>query len=413
MKAASSLPRVARVRSFLLNQFNSYFPNRNAEHSVEDLMKYMTLEKNSKAIIYNPHHKNKNFQMKKYLKNCNFSCFARIENIKSIETNENKTNENKINENKSIENNESLFLMKKSQFIYVIHKIFVENFPLEYLVNTCFFYERPFFVNKHVLICRQDTEVLIDCFKDYFKKYEEQNSNHDIKTQDASSQSIQSNVTSNFSKGNFLAEALLQEYINTHFVTRCNDYHNIIFPQPRYVIDLCSGSGCILLTALLETPSIEKAIGVEISQKAIQVAKINTKKLLQNENIITFVKNPEWIQANVFEYIKNHIYEKADYILSNPPYIATSEISTLDCEVKDYEPRIALDGGTSGLDFYSFYADNLHLLLRVGGILILEIGVNQSTDIKNLFLKHSHWKWIETRKDWSEIDRIICFQRIQ
>ncbi|MCX5703404.1 MAG: peptide chain release factor N(5)-glutamine methyltransferase, partial [Candidatus Omnitrophica bacterium] len=98
-----------------------------------------------------------------------------------------------------------------------------------------------------------------------------------------------------------------------------------------------------------------------------------------------------------------------DLIVSNPPYVVTSEIDDLQPEIS-YEPRIALDGGIDGLDFYGRLINNLTNYLKEGGFLILEIGFKQREPIENIFQKSGNFQVIEVVKDYNSIDRVIVAQ---
>ncbi len=131
------------------------------------------------------------------------------------------------------------------------------------------------------------------------------------------------------------------------------------------VLDMCTGSGCIAITIKKE---YDKAIvkGVDLSLEAIEVAKQNSQKL---EAEVEFVK------SDLFKGIKG---EKFDYIISNPPYIQSMECNQLENQVKDYEPRMALDGGADGLDFYRDIVAKSKNYLNEEGYLIFEVGVTQA-----------------------------------
>ena len=132
----------------------------------------------------------------------------------------------------------------------------------------------------------------------------------------------------------------------------------------------------------------------DISEKALCVARQNA----QNNNVKIELK-----LSNLFEDLKYG--KKFDIIVSNPPYIPTDEISNLDVEVKNYDPKLALDGGSDGLDFYKKIAKTSPKFLAKGGRLFLEIGYNQKEEVKALL--QDNFEDIVCIKDYSKCDRVI------
>ncbi|MBR2616635.1 MAG: peptide chain release factor N(5)-glutamine methyltransferase [Clostridia bacterium] len=139
------------------------------------------------------------------------------------------------------------------------------------------------------------------------------------------------------------------------------------------VLDLCTGSGAIAITLAKNTKAT--VFASDISEEALTLAKENANSLGAE---ITF------IQSDLFDEID----QKFNVIVSNPPYIPSADIETLDREVKDYEPRLALDGGADGLDYYREIAKNARKFLEKEGVLYLEIGVNQAEAVEELLKKH-------------------------
>jgi len=159
------------------------------------------------------------------------------------------------------------------------------------------------------------------------------------------------------------------------------------------VLDMCTGSGCILISLLKLHDNIVSGYGVDISQKALSVAKKNAVK----HNI-----SPIFIESDMFNNLKN--LPKMDIIVSNPPYIAANIIDTLDKSVKDYEPTNALDGGETGLYFYEKIANEARNFLKENGVIFLEIGYDQGEKIKNIF---KNYKSVIIIKDYANLDRIV------
>lgn len=161
------------------------------------------------------------------------------------------------------------------------------------------------------------------------------------------------------------------------------------------VLDLCTGSGAIAIAVQKKTDC--KMIAADLSEKALSLAKENAEN---NKAEIEFVK------SDMFKNLKG----KYDYIISNPPYIKTEDIKTLDNIVKDYEPIQALDGGEDGLKFYKILAEKSKDYLTEKGIIVLEIGENQAEDLKKIFAEYQN---IEITKDLSGKNRIFTAQRGQ
>ena len=162
----------------------------------------------------------------------------------------------------------------------------------------------------------------------------------------------------------------------------------LIKPEHR-VLDLCTGSGAIALTVQKKTGA--KVVAVDVSKGALSVAQSNCEKHDANVSLV---------HSDMFENVKG----KFDFILSNPPYIKNADISTLQSEVKNYEPMLALDGGKDGLDFYRIIARDAKNYLKTGGTLFLEVGIDQAKDVKNLLNKDYK---VEIIKDINGIERII------
>ncbi len=161
------------------------------------------------------------------------------------------------------------------------------------------------------------------------------------------------------------------------------------------ILDLGTGSGCIAisLAKLLTNVEID---AVDISRRALEVAKFNAAL---NKVKIHF------IQSNLFPtyYLQPTTYS---LIVSNPPYVAASEIDGLQVEVRR-EPRIALSAGEDGLDFYRRIIIDSSRYLKKGGYLFLEMGFAQKNKIKNIFQKSKKFQIIEVVRDYNNIDRVI------
>ena len=179
-------------------------------------------------------------------------------------------------------------------------------------------------------------------------------------------------------------EILVEQIINNHRDSKIK------------ILDLCTGSGCIAISLKHYLPKAE-VWALDISEKALNIAKNNAK---QNNTEINFIK------SDLFQ----NIQDKFDIIVSNPPYIKTDIIKTLDNEVQN-EPIIALDGGDDGLDFYKKILKKAYNYLKDEGKLYLEIGYDQKEDLINLYKNDKRYKNIECIKDLANNDRVIIIEK--
>ena len=211
--------------------------------------------------------------------------------------------------------------------------------PLQYITNKQEFMKMNFFVNESVLIPQPDTEILVEKVLEICNKFFE---NQKIK-----------------------------------------------------ILDLCTGSGAIAISLYKYLKDGNKKIfASDISNKAIEVAKLNSK---ENGAKIKF------IQSNMFEQIAENNF---DIIVSNPPYIERKELKKLPKDVR-HEPHIALDGGDDGLDFYRIIAENAYKYIKIKGKLCLEIGYNQKNEVVKILEETGKYDNIEAYKDLSGNDRCI------
>lgn len=159
-----------------------------------------------------------------------------------------------------------------------------------------------------------------------------------------------------------------------------------------HILDMCTGSGCILLS-LLHYSNDCVGVGSDISEKALAVAKANAESLGEEA---------AFIQSDLFENVEG----KFDIIVSNPPYIPTKVIDTLEAEVKDYDPIGALDGKEDGLHFYRKIVDRAGEYLYSGGMLFFEIGCEQANDVMKL-MAEAGYKEVTLCKDLAGLDRVV------
>lgn len=190
----------------------------------------------------------------------------------------------------------------------------------------------------------------------------------------------------------------LRFQVNEYVLIPRQDTEILVEEAMRYlhdgmrILDLCTGSGCILLSLLHYSNDCE-GVGVDISQEALQVAAQNAELL--------------GIRA---DFLKSDLYEKVtgkfDLLVSNPPYIERKVIPTLMEEVREYDPYIALDGGEDGLDFYRRIIGGAQDYLKRGGQILMEIGSGQAKAVSEL-LREAGFKEIDVCRDFAGLDRVV------
>ena len=190
----------------------------------------------------------------------------------------------------------------------------------------------------------------------------------------------------------------LRFHVNEHVLIPRQDTEILVEEALRYlhdgmrILDLCTGSGCILLSLLHYSNDCE-GTGVDISKEALQVAALNAELL--------------GIKA---DFLKSDLYEKVtgkfDLLVSNPPYIERKVIPTLMEEVREYDPYIALDGGEDGLDFYRRIIGGAQDYLKRGGQILMEIGSGQAQAVSEL-LREAGFKEIDVCRDFAGLDRVV------
>lgn len=190
----------------------------------------------------------------------------------------------------------------------------------------------------------------------------------------------------------------LRFQVNEYVLIPRQDTEILVEEAMRYlhdgmrILDLCTGSGCILLSLLHYSNDCE-GTGVDISKEALQVAAQNAELL--------------GIKA---DFLKSDLYEKVtgkfDLLVSNPPYIERKVIPTLMEEVREYDPYIALDGGEDGLDFYRRIIGGAQDYLKRGGQILMEIGSGQAKAVSEL-LREAGFKEIDVCRDFAGLDRVV------
>jgi len=221
--------------------------------------------------------------------------------------------------------------------------------PLQYIVGSCEFMGLTLFVDERVLIPRPETELLAELVADRINK-------------------IQSGKTLS-------------------------------------ILDLGTGSGNIAIS-LAKSVNDCCVTAVDISEKAICLAQDNARFNGVNEKI-------DFVCQDMRDVFQTGVLKdkKFDVIVSNPPYIPTSEIENLPEDVRQ-EPRLALDGGKDGLDYYRQIIRDAKETLKDGGLLVFEIGDNQRFGVEEIFSYSPLFSHIEFKKDYAGTDRIVVAQLI-
>lgn len=168
-----------------------------------------------------------------------------------------------------------------------------------------------------------------------------------------------------------------------------------IMKPGKRILDICTGSGCIIISLYCFSEAVQ-AVGADISSAALETAKKNAAR---NNAEVSF------IESDLF----SNIQDKFDVIVSNPPYIPSAEIEKLMPEVRDYEPRNALDGKGDGLEFYRRLVKESPQYLNPEGWLCLEIGYNQGESVCSLMKSQGFGK-ILVKKDLAGLDRVVTGQ---
>ncbi len=245
------------------------------------------------------------------------------------------------------------------RYLDIVHRRALGE-PLQYITGVQNFMGIDFKVNENVLIPRQDTERLVENARLIVE------SKTTKKTADPESPYV---------------------------------YEAVPARKHWKVLDLCCGSGAIGVSMAKLCPNVKKVLCTDISGEALVVAKENAKAAGVGKKV-------EFAKGDMFEAIGKKA--KFDMIISNPPYIESSIIPTLQREVKDYEPMLALDGGEDGLDFYRTIISQAPLYLDKKGILMLEIGYNQAEQINTMLEETESFEKIEIVKDYGGNNRVVC-----
>ena len=166
--------------------------------------------------------------------------------------------------------------------------------------------------------------------------------------------------------------------------------------KDKSVLDMCTGSGCIIIS-LAKLGGVARAVGADLSEKALAVAA---------DNVLKHRVSVELLQSNLFGMVEGSF----DIIVSNPPYIPSDDIADLMPEVRDYEPRMALDGRGDGLEFYRCISKAAKKHLNPNGLIFYEIGYNQGEAVRKI-LEQEGFTDVTIKKDLSGLDRVVSARR--
>ena len=177
----------------------------------------------------------------------------------------------------------------------------------------------------------------------------------------------------------------------------------LLSDKAQKIIDFGTGSGCILLSLLAESKNWQGQ-GVDVSAKALSIAKQNAA-LLGVETQVRWI-NKGWFDADLAQVLDTPV----DMIVSNPPYIPSQDIKSLDDEVKNYDPLLALDGGEDGLHHYRQIAKVSAPLLKDGGCILLEVGINQAQEVAEIFCQ-AGLHLVKIVSDLGQIARCVILKK--
>lgn len=231
--------------------------------------------------------------------------------------------------------------------------------PLQQILGTTGFYGLDFVVTRDVLCPRTDTETLVDA--------------------------VLGNATS--------------------AVDKCPDFLFHVDNAGASLLDLCTGSGCIAI-ALAKCGAFRDTTAVDISDAALAVARENATRLLEPSVDFTLLRS-DMFSALAERTGEDGERKRYDVIVSNPPYIPSAVVDELEPEVRDYEPRLALDGSADGLRFYRILAQESGKYLNPGGRIYLEIGYDQGRNVPAL-LEAAGFQEVTVIRDFGDHDRVVA-----
>ena len=173
---------------------------------------------------------------------------------------------------------------------------------------------------------------------------------------------------------------------------------------PQRIVDLCTGSGCIAVSLAKELPRAQ-VFATDRSAKALDIAR-------QNARVHDVADRIRFFEGDLFGPLEElDIQGQVDIIVSNPPYVSAGELSTLQAEVRDFEPEMALIAGPEGSEFHERIISAAPGYLRQRGALIMEMGVDQAVRVAGMIRENGQYGQYEILKDLAGIERVIVAQR--
>ncbi len=249
--------------------------------------------------------------------------------------------------------------------------------PLQQILGSQEFMGLDFFVNEHVLIPRQDTETLVELvLEEQQGKQQEEQQEKQQEQQPEEQQKKQREQQSEEQQKKQRGQKP---------------------EKPRKLLDLCTGSGCIAISLAVKG-GFESVTATDLSEEALKVAERNAR---------THQVPIRFFQGDLFSALPQSEVKTFDIITSNPPYIPTAVIATLEPEVREHEPMMALDGTEDGLKFYRQIAKEAGSWLKPGGSIYLEIGYDQGEAVSGL-LEDAGFTNVRVVKDLPGKDRVVC-----
>lgn len=289
--------------------------------------------------------------------------------------------------------------------------------PLQQILGTAGFYGLDFVITKDVLCPRADTETLVDAVLGNL---------------------MPEQITSICAAPSGAVPACAQRTdVEKPTVDKCPDFLSHVENEGASLLDVCTGSGCIAI-ALTKFGAFRDTTAVDISDAALAIARQNAERLLITEADTAATTTPSAVSADEitvatstrmemhlqnaavdFTLLRSDMFsalaertedgalKRYDVIVSNPPYIPSAVVDELEPEVRDYEPRIALDGTADGLRFYRILAEESVHYLKPGGRIYLEIGYDQGERVPAL-LEAAGFREVTVIRDFGGNDRVVA-----
>ena len=303
--------------------------------------------------------------------------------------------------------------------------------PLQQILGTAGFYGLDFVVTKDVLCPRADTETLVDAVLG------------NLMPEQIGAVHAAPSVTPTCTARTEVENPAVDTSSSEHTVDKCPDFLAHVDNDGASLLDVCTGSGCIAI-ALTKFGAFRDTTAVDISDAALAIARQNAERLLITEADTAATTTPSAVSAadtmvvtstrmNPGPRMEVHLQNAAvdfnllrsdmfsalaertedgalkryDVIVSNPPYIPSAVVDELEPEVRDYEPRIALDGTADGLRFYRILAEESVHYLKPGGRIYLEIGYDQGERVPAL-LEAAGFQEVTVIRDFGGNDRVVA-----